>query len=72
LVDGVGIYDHVLPNLLQQPIDAHDLAGVFRKAEQQAHTAGLELDDNTIARDFVSCRVDPIVADTQERWTVCL
>jgi hypothetical protein len=72
LVNGVGIYDHVLPDLLQQPGDAYDLTGVLREAEEEAHAARLKLGDDSIPRDFVDRRIYPIVPDTQERWAICL
>ena len=44
LVDGIGRNNQVFPNQVEQLIDADDLAGTLREAEEDPHGSGLEFD----------------------------
>src|SRR5437868_4448804 len=65
LVDGVGSDCHIGPDAVEQIIDAHCLAEVLGKAEQQAQRAYLEASALAIARNLARDRIDAPLADAQ-------
>jgi hypothetical protein len=65
LVDGVWCDGYVRPYLVEQVIDAHDLAGVLGETQQQSHRPHLDPSGLSISRNLAGRRTDGPGADAK-------
>ena len=67
LIDRVRADDHPRPDVLEQILDADDLAGMVGEVDQQSHRPRFQPGRCSIARDLSGLRIDAPVADAQHR-----